>query len=43
MKLIPFLNILLKVKISESADFYEIIRPKGAEKRVVSLRNGFEK
>ena len=28
---------------SKSADFYEIIRPKGAEKQAVSLRNGLEK
>ena len=28
---------------SKSAGFYEIIRPKGAEKQAVSLRNGFEK
>ena len=28
---------------SKSADFYEIIRPKGAEKQAVSLRNGPEK
>ena len=47
---IPFLNITLKVKISflapftsKLADFYEIIRPKGAEKQAVSLRNGLEK
>ena len=50
MKLIPFLNTILKVKISflvpftsKSADFNEIIRPKGAEKQAVSLRNGPEK
>ena len=50
MKEIPFLNTILKVKISfltpftsKSADFYEIIRPKGAEKQAVSLRNGLEK
>ena len=42
--------IILEVKISflapftsKSADFYEIIRPKGAEKQAVSLRNGPEK
>ena len=47
---IPFLNTILKVKISflapftsKSADFYEVIRPKGAEKQAVSLRNGLEK
>ena len=41
---------MLKVKIlflvpftSKSADFYKIIRPKGAEKQAVSLRNGLEK
>ena len=28
---------------SKSADFYEILRPKGAEKQPVSLRNGPEK
>ena len=44
------MNTILKVKISflapftsELADFYEIIRPKGAEKQAVSLRNGPEK
>ena len=50
MKEIPFLNTILKVKSSflapftfKAADFYEIIRPKGAEKQAVSLRNGLEK
>ena len=28
---------------SKSAGFYEIIRPKGAEKQAVGLRNGLEK
>ena len=28
---------------SKPADLYEIIRPKGAEKQAVSLRNGLEK
>ena len=47
---IPSLNTILKVKIlflvpftSKSVDFYEIIRPKGAEKQAVSLHNGLEK
>ena len=31
---------LLAPLTSKSADFYEIIRPKGAEKKAVSLRNG---
>ena len=46
----PFLNTILKVKIlflapftSKSANFYEIIRPKGAEKQAVSVRLGLEK
>ena len=46
----PFLNTILKVKIlfsahftSKSADFYEINRPKGAEKQAVSLLNDPEK
>ena len=46
----PFLNTILKVKISfltpftsKSAVFFEIIRPKGAEKQAVTLRNGLEK
>ena len=50
MKWIPFLNTNLKLKIfflapftSKLADFYDIIRPKGAEKQAVSLRNRFEK
>ena len=50
MKQIPFLNTILEVKnsllapfTSKSADFYEIIRPKGAEKQAVRLRNGPEK
>ena len=44
------MNTILKVKISflapftsKLADLYEIIRPKGAEKQAVSLRNGLEK
>ena len=34
---------LLAPFTSKSADFYEIIRPKGAEKQAVSLRNRLEK
>ena len=42
------INIQVKISFlapftSKSADFYEIIRPKGAEKQAVSLRNGPEK
>ena len=50
MKYIPVLNIILKVKIlfmapitCKSADFYKIIRVRGAKKQEVSLRNGLEK
>ena len=46
----PFLNTILKIKISFlapfpsiSADFFESVRVKGAEKQAVSLRNGLEK
>ena len=33
-------NFVLDPFTSKSADFYEIIKPKGAEKQAVSLRNG---
>ena len=36
-------NFVFGPFISKSANFYEIIRPKGAEKQAVSLRNGLEK
>ena len=36
-------NLFLAPFASKSADFYEINRPKGAEKQAVSLRNGPEK
>ena len=49
-RIIMMMNTILKVKISflapftfKLADFYEIIRLKGAEKQAVSLRNGLEK